>query len=158
LNSQERRGSIVGCVAVTGFVCASRSVRVGAELFLCGGELPLSGEGALFGTCSPTGLLPLTLPLGAGDAATALAILVSVRAGEVVADDDDDDDDSEADEVPKHGAGAGVTVHGVTGNVGGVPHGREREDVVHDGELTLFLLSVKLAGTDFCRWVNVRTP
>jgi hypothetical protein len=113
------------------------------------GELPLSGECSLLGACSLTGLLPLALPLGAGGAATAFALLVSVRAGEVVADDDDDDDDSEADEVPEHGAGAGVTVHGVTGDVGGVPHGREREDVVHDDEPTLFLVSVKSAETDF---------
>ena len=95
-----------------------------------GERLPLSGEGALLGAGSLTGLLTLTLPLGAG--AVTLALLVTVRSGEVVADDDDDDDDSETDEVPEDGAGAGVaTVHGVTGDVGGVPYGRECEDVVH---------------------------
>ena len=95
-----------------------------------GEGLPLSGKGALLGAGSLTGLLSLTLPLGAGT--VALALLVAVGSGEVVADDNDDDDDSEADEVPENGAGAGVaTVHGVTGDVGGVPYGREREDVVH---------------------------
>ena len=104
-----------------------------------GEGLPLSGEGALLGAGSLAGLLTLTLPLGAGTVAlalgagtVALALLVAVGSGEVVADDNDDDDDSEADEVPEDGAGAGVaTVHGVTGDVGGVPYGREREDVVH---------------------------
>jgi len=93
-----------------------------------GEGLPLSGKGALLGAGSLTGLLSLTLPLGAGT--VALALLVAVGSGEVVADDNDDD--SEADEVPENGAGAGVaTVHGVTGDVGGVPYGRECEDVVH---------------------------